>query len=88
MLTVMLILLAKTRETSVFRTYDCNNQSAQVEQYWLLDPEPCCTMEKAHAIERELYREIVQIKKEGLVQVTRCTASQQSSHSTVDFRAT
>jgi hypothetical protein len=29
-----------------------------------------------HAIERELYGEIVQIKKERLVQVTRCTASQ------------
>jgi hypothetical protein len=29
-----------------------------------------------HAIERELHREIVQIKKERLVQVTRCTARQ------------
>jgi hypothetical protein len=29
-----------------------------------------------HAIEQELYGEIVQIKKERLVQVTRCTASQ------------
>jgi hypothetical protein len=33
-------------------------------------------MEKVHAIKRELYGEIVQIKKEQLVQVTRCTASQ------------
>jgi hypothetical protein len=33
-------------------------------------------MEKVHAIEQELYREIVQIKKERLVQVTRCTATQ------------
>jgi hypothetical protein len=33
-------------------------------------------MEKVHAIERELYGEIVQIKKERLVQVTRCTATQ------------
>jgi hypothetical protein len=33
-------------------------------------------MEKVQAIERDLYREIVQIKKERLVQVTRCTASQ------------
>jgi hypothetical protein len=32
-------------------------------------------MEKVHAVERELYREIVQIKKERLVQVTRCTTS-------------
>jgi hypothetical protein len=33
-------------------------------------------MEKVHAIERELYGEIVHIKKEGLVRVTRCTATQ------------
>ncbi len=33
-------------------------------------------MDKVHAIERELYGEIVQIKKERLVKVTRCTASQ------------
>jgi hypothetical protein len=33
-------------------------------------------MEKVHAIERELYRKIVQFNKEQLVQVTRCTATQ------------
>jgi hypothetical protein len=33
-------------------------------------------MEKVHAIERELYGENVQIKKERLVQITRCTATQ------------
>ncbi len=44
-----------------------HNQSSQIEQY---------SLEKVHAIERELYREILQIKKELLVQVTRCTATQ------------
>ena len=52
--------------------YDCNNASAPVEQYSLLDPEPCGNMQKVHAIERDLQGEIVQIKKERLVQVTRC----------------
>ena len=47
-----------------FRAFDCNSQSSQIEQYSLLDPEPCGNMEKVHAIERELYGEIVQIKKE------------------------
>ena len=56
--------------------YDCNKQSAQIEQNSLPNPEPCGNMEKVHVIERELYGEIVQIKKECLVQVTRCTASQ------------
>ncbi len=48
----------------MFRAFDCNSQSFQVEQYSLLDPEPCGNMEKVHAIEWELYGEIVQIKKE------------------------
>ncbi len=76
MMTMMLFMLAGLLECAAFRAYDCNNQSSQIEQYSLLDPEPCGNMEKVHAIERELYGEIVQIKKERLVQVTRCTAAQ------------
>jgi hypothetical protein len=68
MMTMMLVMLAGLP--------DCNNQSSQIEQYSLLNPEPCGNMEKVHAIERELYGEIAQIKKERLVQVTRCTAMQ------------
>ena len=76
MMTMMLVMLAGLPECVAFRAYDCNSQSSQIEQYSLLDPEPCGNMEKVHAIERELYGEIVQIKKERLVQVTRCTATQ------------
>jgi hypothetical protein len=76
MTTMMLVMLAGLPECAAFRAYDCNNQSSQIEQYSLLDPELCGNMEKVHAIERELYGEIVQIKKERLVQVTRCTATQ------------
>jgi hypothetical protein len=76
MMTMMLVMLAGLPECAAFRAYDCNNQSSQIKQYSLLDPEPCGNMEKVHAIERELYGEIVQIKKERLVQVTRCTATQ------------
>jgi hypothetical protein len=76
MMTMMLVMMAGLPECTAFRAYDCNNQSSQIEQYSLLDPEPCGNMEKVHAIERELYGEIVQIKKERLVQVTRCTATQ------------
>ncbi len=72
---MMLFMMAGLPECTAFRAYDCNNQSSQIEQYSLLDPEPCGNMEKVHAIERELYGEIVQIKKERLVQVTRCTAT-------------
>ena len=77
MMTMMLVMLAGLPECAAFRAYDCNNQSSQIEQYSLLDPEPCGNMEKVHAIERELYvGEITQIKKKRLVQITKCTASQ------------
>jgi hypothetical protein len=76
MMTMMLFMMAGLPEFTAFRAYNCNNQSSQIEQYSLLDPEPYGNMEKVHAIERELYREIVQIKKKRLVQVTRCMATQ------------
>ncbi len=77
MMAMTLVMLAGMPECMAFRAYDCNNQSAQIEQYLLLDPEPCGSMEKVHAIERELYvGEITQIKKKRLVQITKCTASQ------------
>jgi hypothetical protein len=76
MMTMVVIMLAGLPECAAFRMYDCNNQSSQIEQYSLLDPEPCGNVEKVHAIEGELYGEIVQIKKERLVQVTRCTPTQ------------
>jgi hypothetical protein len=56
--------------------FDCNNRSSPIKQYSLLDPEPCGNMQKVHAIERDLHREIVQIKKERLVQVTKCIVFQ------------
>jgi hypothetical protein len=54
MVTMMLLMLVGLPECVAFRTFDCNSQSSQVEQYSLLDPEPCGNMEKVHAIEREL----------------------------------
>jgi hypothetical protein len=69
---VMMILAARAPCTKAFQAFDCNNASTPVMQYSLLDPEPCGNMQKSHAIERDLQMEIVQIKKERLVQVTRC----------------
>jgi hypothetical protein len=70
---VMAVLLAvgATRATA-FKAFDCNNGSAPIEQYSLLDPEPCGNMQKVHAVEKDLHGEIVQIKKERLAQVTEC----------------
>jgi hypothetical protein len=69
---VMMILAAVAPCGKAFHAFDCNNASAPVMQYSLLDPEPCGNMQKLHAVERYLQGEIVQIKKERLVQVTRC----------------
>jgi hypothetical protein len=71
MAVVVLLAVGATRATA-FKAFDCNNGSAPIEQYSLLDLEPCGDMQKVHAIERDLHGEIVQTKKEGLVQVTKC----------------
>jgi hypothetical protein len=54
MMAMMLVMLAGMPECTDFRAYDCNNRSAQIEQYSLLNPEPCGNIEKVHAIERDL----------------------------------
>ncbi len=51
MVTMMLLMLAGLPGCMAFRAFDCNSQSSQIEQYSLLDPEPCGNMEKVHAIE-------------------------------------
>ena len=48
MITMMLLMLAGLPECVAFCAYDCNSQSSQIEQYSLLDPEPCGNMEKVH----------------------------------------
>ncbi len=75
MAVAVLLAVGGTRATA-FKAFDCNNGSAPIEQYSLLDPEPCGNMQKVHAIERDLHGEIVQIKKERLVQVTKCIVFQ------------
>ncbi len=47
-MTMMLVMVAGLPECMAFCAYDCNNQSSQIEQYSLLDPEPCGNMEKVH----------------------------------------
>jgi hypothetical protein len=45
MMTMMLLMLAGLPECVAFRAFDCNSQCSQIEQYSLLDPEPCGNME-------------------------------------------
>ncbi len=50
----VLLRVGATR-SAAFKAFDCNNASAPIEQYSLLDPEPCGNMQKVHAIERDLH---------------------------------
>ncbi len=58
MMMAVLLAVGATRATA-FKAFDCNNGSAPIEQFSLLDPEPCGNMQKVHAIERDLHGEIV-----------------------------
>ena len=71
LMTMLLLMIGGSPQANAFRAYDCNNTSAPLEHYSLLEPEPCGDG-RQHEIERTLFGEIVQMKKERLVQVTRC----------------
>jgi hypothetical protein len=55
-----------------FQAYDCSNSSNPVNMYSLLDPEPCPDVAMDHVVERMLHGEIVQMKWERLIRITRC----------------
>jgi hypothetical protein len=69
MLTVSLAGLAGVEG---FQAYDCSNSSNPVDMYSLLDPEPCPDVAMDHVVERMLHGEIVQMKRERLIRITRC----------------
>jgi len=43
-----------------------------VDMYSLLDPEPCPDIAMDHVVERMMHGEIVQMKRERLIRITRC----------------
>ncbi len=71
-MTLLALMLTGAPGIYGFQAYDCNNASAPLEQYSLLEPEPCPDMLKQHELERNLEGEIVQLKKERLIHTTRC----------------
>ena len=56
MLAMAVLLTVGASRSAAFKAFDCNNASAPIEQYSLLDPEPCGNMQKVHAVERERLR--------------------------------
>jgi hypothetical protein len=55
-----------------FQAYDCSNSSNPVDMYSLLDLEPCPDVAMDHVVERMMHGEIVQMKWERLIRITRC----------------
>jgi hypothetical protein len=64
--------LASVLEANGFKAYDCRNSGNPVEMYSLLDPEPCPDVALDHVEEQVMHGEIVQMKRERLVRITRC----------------
>jgi hypothetical protein len=64
--------LASLAGVEGFKPYDCSNSSNPVDMYSLLDPEPCPDVAMDHVVERMLHGEIVQMKRERLIRITRC----------------
>ncbi len=55
-----------------FKAYDCSNPSKPVDMYFLLVPELCPDVAMDHVVEQMLHGEIVQMKRERLIRITRC----------------
>jgi hypothetical protein len=64
--------LASLAGVEGFQAYDCSNSSNPVDMYSLLDPEPCPDVAMDHVVERMMHGEIVQMKRERLIRITRC----------------
>ena len=73
MIAMLTALLASLAGVEGFQAYDCSNSSNPVDMYTLLDPEPCPDVAMDHVVERMLHREIVQMKQERLIRITRFT---------------
>jgi hypothetical protein len=72
MVGVIAMLTASLAGVEGFKAYDCSNSSNPVDMYFLLDPEPCPDVAMDHVVERMLHGEIVQMKRERLIRITRC----------------
>jgi hypothetical protein len=65
----MLCLARQERMVMGFVAYDCTNSNNRVDAYSLLEPAACPTREDHHEVERTIFGEIVQMKKDRTVPV-------------------
>jgi hypothetical protein len=68
----MLCLARQERLVMGFVAYDCANGTNRVDAYSLLESAACPTHEDHHEVERTIFGEIVQMKKDRTLPVFRC----------------
>jgi hypothetical protein len=69
----MLCLARQEQLVMCFVAYDCANGTKRVDAYSLLEPPACPTTKDHHEVERTIFGERVQMKKDRTVPVFRCT---------------
>jgi hypothetical protein len=68
----MICLARQDRLVMGFVAYDCANGTNRVDAYSLLEPAACPTHDDHHEVERTIFGEILQMKKDRTVPVFRC----------------
>ncbi len=72
MIAMLTASLASMSGVEGFKAYNCSNSSNLVDMYSLLDPETFPNEAMDHVVEWMLHGEIVQMKSERLIRITRC----------------
>jgi hypothetical protein len=68
----MLCLVGQGRLVMGFVAYDCANSTNRMDAYSLLEPAACPTHGDHHEVERTIFGEIVQMKKDRTVPIFKC----------------
>jgi hypothetical protein len=74
MMTMLALLSLTSQEWMVtsFVAYDCANCTNRVDAYSLLEPAACPTTKHHHEVERTIFGETVQMKRDHTMPVFRC----------------
>jgi hypothetical protein len=66
------MLVSLLTGVAAFPAFDCYNASNQVAAYDLLEPTPCPKTESLFKVERSVWGEVVQLKRERAISIFRC----------------
>jgi hypothetical protein len=72
MLMLLGVISGQCRSAEGLTAYDCSNRSNIVESYSLLEPDACTMSDRNGEIKTVVYREILQMKQDGIIPIFRC----------------